>query len=39
MVDPLALVLHHNEQALLVAAGMARPESVATKTHVPNLLH
>jgi transposase len=39
MVDILALVLHHDEQAVLVAAEMALAEGVATKTHVLNLLH
>lgn len=35
----LALVLHHDEQAVLVAVKMALVEGVATKTHVLNLLH
>lgn len=39
MVDMLALVLHHDEQAVLVAVEMALAEGVATKTHVLNLLH
>ena len=39
MVDILALVLHHDEQAMLVAVEMALAEGVATKTHVLNLLH
>ena len=39
MVDILALVLHHDEQAVLVAVEMALAEGVATKTHVLNLLH
>jgi len=39
MVDILALVLHHDEQAVLVAVEMALSEGVATKTHVLNLLH
>jgi hypothetical protein len=39
MVDILALVLHHDEQAVLVAVEMALAEGVATKAHVLNLLH
>lgn len=39
MVDILALVLHHNEQAVLTAVELALAEGVATKTHVLNLLH
>lgn len=39
MVDILALVLHHDEQAVLTAVEMALAEGVATKTHVLNLLH
>jgi len=39
MVDILALVLHHEEQYVLVAVEMALAEGVATKTHVLNLLH
>ena len=39
MVDILALVLHHDEQAVLCAVEMALSEGVATKTHVLNLLH
>lgn len=39
MVDILALVLHHDEQAVLVAVEMALAEGIATKTHVLNLLH
>ena len=39
MVDILALVLHHDEQAVLVAVEMALAEGVPTKTHVLNLLH
>lgn len=34
MVDILALVLHHDEQAVLAAVEMALTEGVATKTHV-----
>ena len=39
MVDILALVLHHDEQAVLVAVELALAEGVPTKTHVLNLLH
>ena len=39
MVDILALVLHHDEHAVLTAIEMALAEGVATKTHVLNLLH
>jgi len=39
MVDILALVLHHDEQAVLVAVEMALSEGVPTKTHVLNLMH
>ncbi len=39
MADILALVLHHDEQAVLVAVEMALAEGVAPKTHVLNLLH
>jgi hypothetical protein len=39
MVDILALVLHHDEQAVLIAVEMALAEGIATKTHVLNLLH
>jgi transposase len=39
MVDILALILQHDEQAVLVAVEMALAEGVATKTHVLNLLH
>jgi Transposase and inactivated derivatives len=39
MVDILALVLHHDEQAVLTAVERALAEGVATKTHVINLLH
>ena len=39
MVDILALVLHHDEQAVLTAVELALSEGVATKTHVLNLLH
>ena len=39
MVDILALVLQHDEQAVLSAVEMALAASVPTKTHVLNLLH
>jgi hypothetical protein len=39
MVEILALVLHHDEQAVLVAVEMALEAGVPTKTHVLNLLH
>ena len=39
MVDILALVLHHDEQAVLTAVELALAEGVPTKTHVINLLH
>ena len=39
MVDVLALVLHHDEQAVLAAVELALAEGVATKTHVLNILH
>lgn len=39
MVDILALVLQHDEQAVLLAVEMALKAGVATKTHVLNLLH
>ena len=39
MVEVLALVLQHDEQAVLAAVEPALAEGVATKTHVPNILH
>ena len=39
MVDILALVLHHDEQAVLTAVEMALAAGVPSKTHVLNLLH
>ncbi|SOC21809.1 IS21 family transposase [Rhodobacter maris] len=39
MVDILALVLHHDEQAVLTAVELALAEGVPTKTHLLNLLH
>ncbi len=39
MVDILALVLQHDEEAVLTAVECALAEGVPTKTHVLNLLH
>ena len=39
MVDILALVLHHDEQAVLCTVEMALETGVPTKTHVLNVLH
>lgn len=39
MAEILALVLHHDEQAVLTAVSMALEAGVPTKTHVLNLLH
>jgi hypothetical protein len=39
MVDILALVLHHDEQAVLCAVEMALDAGVPTKVHIINLLH
>ena len=39
MVDILALVLQHDEQAVLAAVEMALTSGVPTKTHILNLLH
>ncbi|MBZ5762306.1 IS21 family transposase [Rhizobium sp. VS19-DR104.2] len=39
MADILALVLQHDEQAVLSAVDMALKSNVPTKTHVLNLLH
>ncbi len=39
MVDILALVLQHDEHAVLTAVELALTEGVPTKTHVLNLLH
>jgi hypothetical protein len=39
MVDVLALVLHHDEQAVLTAVEMALEMGVPTKTHLLNILH
>jgi hypothetical protein len=39
MAEILALVLQHDEQAVLCAVEMALSSDVPTKTHVLNLLH
>jgi hypothetical protein len=39
MVDILALVLHHDEQAVLTSVEAALAEGVPTKMHVLNILH
>ncbi|MBS0426678.1 MAG: IS21 family transposase [Proteobacteria bacterium] len=39
MVEILALVLHHDEQAVLTAVELALEAGVASKTHVLNVLH
>jgi hypothetical protein len=39
MVDILALVLQHDEGAVLCAVELALEDGVATKTHVLNILH
>lgn len=39
MVEILALVLHHDEDAVLTAIAMALDAGVPTKTHILNLLH
>ena len=39
MADVPALVLHHDEPAVLTAVAMALEAGVPTKTHVLNLLH
>ena len=39
MLDILALVLHHDEPAVLTAVEMALAAGVPSKTHVLNLLH
>ena len=39
MVEILALVLQHDEQAVLSAVELALSAGVPTKTHVLNLLH
>jgi hypothetical protein len=39
MVEILALVLQHDEQAVLCAVELALQAGVPTKTHVLNILH
>ncbi len=39
MVDILALVLQHDEQAVLSAVELALEAGIASKTHILNLLH
>ena len=39
MVEILALVLQHDEQAVLCAVELALEEGVASKTHILNVLH
>jgi len=39
MVNVVAPILHHDEQAGPTAVEMALEAGVPTKTHVPNLLH
>lgn len=39
MVEILALVLHHDEQAVLCAVELALGDGAPTKTHILNLLH
>lgn len=39
MAEILALVLQHDEQAVLCAAELALEAGVPTKTHVLNILH
>jgi hypothetical protein len=39
MVEILALVLHHDEQAVLAAVELALEAGAPTKTHVLNVLH
>ncbi len=39
MVEILALVLHHDEQVVLMAVTTALEAGVPTKTHILNLLH
>jgi hypothetical protein len=39
MVEILALVLQHDEQAVLTAVEMALEAGAPTKTHILNLLH
>ena len=39
MVEILALVLHHDEQAVLMAVELALEDGVPSKTHILNRLH
>ena len=39
MVEILALVLHHDEQAVLVAVELALEQGVPSKTHILHVLH
>ncbi|MNL34576.1 hypothetical protein D3C87_1565570 [compost metagenome] len=39
MVEVLALVLHHDEQAVLAAVELAMESGAASKTHILNVLH
>jgi hypothetical protein len=39
MVEVLALVLHHDEQAVLVAVELALEDGVPSETHILNRLH
>jgi hypothetical protein len=39
MVEILALVLHHDEQAVLAAVELALEDGVPSKTHILNRLH
>lgn len=39
MVEILALVLQHDEQAVLVAVELALEDGVPSKTHILNRLH
>jgi hypothetical protein len=39
MVEVLALVLHHDEQAVLAAVELALESGAASKTHILNVLH
>jgi hypothetical protein len=38
-VEILALILHHDEQAVLCAVELALSDGAPTKTHILNLLH
>ena len=39
MVEVLALVLHHDEQAVLAAVELALESGAASKIHILNVLH